>query len=96
MYCTAYRTRTGHLLLVPDCMVATREAEHRFGPLDNCGTIDTDRLPGSLQDVVERDFNARSYHRLADGFARNIGLATPSEQAPMNPMLPASLPSPGQ
>jgi hypothetical protein len=61
-------------------MVATREAEQRFGPLDNCGSIDTDRLPASLQDVVERDFGARSYHRLADSYARHLGLAAPSRR----------------
>jgi len=81
MYCTAYRTRTGHLLLVPDCMVATKEAEQRFGPLDNCGFIDTDRLPDPLQEAVERDFNARSYHPLADSFAPSIGLVAPSRGA---------------
>ena len=76
MYCSAYRTRTGHLLLVPDCMVATADAERRFGPLDSCGVIDIDRLPATAQGVVERDFDARSYHRLADGVARTLGLLT--------------------
>jgi hypothetical protein len=81
MYCTAYRTRTGHLLLVPDCMVATKEAEQRFGPLGNCGPIDTDRLPAPVQEAVERDFSARSYHRLADSFAQSLGLVAARDGA---------------
>ena len=90
MRCTAYRTRTDHLLLVPDCMVATREAERRFGPLQACGLVDTDRLPPPLQDAVERDFEARSYHRLADAFLGTLGMAGPDRSRRRDSLAAAS------
>lgn len=47
MRCIVYRGRHG-LLLVPDCMRASVEAEREYGPLLRCGEIETDRLDPTL------------------------------------------------
>ena len=43
MRCIVYRGRQG-LVLVPDCMRASMEAEHELGPLVSCGEVETEQL----------------------------------------------------
>lgn len=50
--CIVYRGRKG-LLLVPDCMRASVEAERDYGPLQRCGEIETDRLDPMLVHAID-------------------------------------------
>ena len=62
MIFNAYARHDGALLLVPDCLVASRDAEARHGPLDFVGQVDTERL--GRPDVwrrVQDDIDRQSY-----------------------------------
>lgn len=62
MRCIVYRGRNG-LVLVPDCMRASVEAERDFGPLLRCGEIETDRLAPLLIREIEDALDDSSFAR---------------------------------
>ena len=68
MRCIVYRGREG-LLLVPDCVRASMEAERDHGPLQRCGEIETDRLDPlllhAIDDAIDRETFARGDASLA-------------------------------
>lgn len=58
----AYTRRDGALVLVPDCLVASREAEARHGPLSFVGRIDDALHPDvRIWDRVLADVDRQSY-----------------------------------
>ncbi|MFZ5656476.1 MAG: hypothetical protein ACOY37_05385 [Pseudomonadota bacterium] len=58
----AYARGDGALLLVPDCLVASRDAEARHGPLVFIGRIDEERLADrAVWDRVLADIDRQSY-----------------------------------
>ena len=70
-----YSQQHGSFLLVPDCMVASAEAEHKFGPLQDWGCAETDHFPADLKELIEREFDARSYALLPDEVVDRLGLS---------------------
>lgn len=58
----AYARPDGAYLLVPDCLVASRDAESRHGPLRPVGYLDSDAQPDSaLWQRVVGDIDRQSY-----------------------------------
>lgn len=72
MRCSVYTGR-GELVLVPDCMKASREAERGHGPLRHCGTFDTDGLPADLVERIEGAFDDHFYVVLQPDLALRLG-----------------------
>ena len=60
MRCIVYRGRQG-LLLVPDCMRASVEAEREYGPLLHCGEIETERLDPTLVQRIDEALDQGAY-----------------------------------
>ena len=75
MICRMYSHGAGDLILVPDCMLAPREAVRQHGPLTPCGSINSEQLPVELAGVVERELDARSFSYVPARLARRLGLA---------------------
>lgn len=62
MFFIAYRRPDGALLLVPDCMLASREAQQRHGPLVPLGRVRTGPDPNdALWRRVLADIDRQSY-----------------------------------
>ena len=61
MKCTVYWGSGGGFVVVPDCVVASREAERRFGPLMECARIDTDGLDERLAEDIGLAVDERTY-----------------------------------
>jgi hypothetical protein len=58
----AYTRRDGALVLVPECLVASREAESRHGPLVFVGRIDDRQHPDTgIWHRVMADVDRQSY-----------------------------------
>ncbi|GAB6197229.1 hypothetical protein [Lysobacter xanthus] len=58
----AYRRSDGAYLLVPDCLVASREAQARHGPLTLAARFDADLVSGDpLWQRVLEDIDRQSY-----------------------------------
>jgi hypothetical protein len=66
MICRVYCRDGGGLVLVPDCMLAPREAVRQAGPLYHCGVLDTAELPAGLAECIEREFDSQSYALLSE------------------------------
>jgi hypothetical protein len=57
-----YRRSDGALVLVPDCLVASRDAERRHGPLTLLGHFDSDSQPDpAIWNRVLADIDRQSY-----------------------------------
>lgn len=78
----AYARRDGALVLVPDCLVASREAEARHGPLVFIGRIDDERHPDpAIWSRVLKDIDRQSYAVVRSSARRmlmNNGAAEPA------------------
>ncbi|HET6436292.1 MAG TPA: hypothetical protein VFG18_11425 [Xanthomonadaceae bacterium] len=74
MLCAVYCTESRRMLLVPSCMRATLEAETTFGPMHDCGFLDTSDLPLALQDSIERELIEQSFVALAETHVASLGL----------------------
>ena len=62
MIFNAYARSDGALVLVPDCFVASRDAEARHGPLVHVGRLDTSLLPEpEVWKRVLADMDRQSY-----------------------------------
>lgn len=62
MVFNAYSRRDGALVLVPDCFVASRDAEARHGPLVFIGLIDHETHPlPAIWERVLADVDRQSY-----------------------------------
>lgn len=62
MIFNAYERDDGALVLVPDCFVASRDAEARHGPLVHVGRIDARLLPEPrIWQRVLADMDRQSY-----------------------------------
>lgn len=62
MYFKAYRRPDGAVLLVPDCMLASRDAHRRHGPLVPLGRVDADpQRDDALWRRVLADVDRQSY-----------------------------------
>lgn len=72
MICTVYWGGEG-FVLVPDCIVASREAERRFGPLTFCGSLDTQGLSEDLTARIDQEIDERSFVRLNPDLALRLG-----------------------
>lgn len=62
MFFKAYRRPDGAVLLVPDCLLASRDAQQRHGPLLLIGRVDAD--PGRECELWHRvldDIDRQSY-----------------------------------
>lgn len=58
----AYRRNDGAFVLVPDCCVASRDAERRHGPLRFTGHVDpAAQADAALWRRVENDIDRQSY-----------------------------------
>jgi hypothetical protein len=76
---TVYKAE-GLYLLVPDCIKASREAEHRYGPLSYCGEIESDDHPSTeLWAMVMADIDTRLFAVVGELVA-NALLGTDSEE----------------
>ena len=72
----AYARRDGALVLVPDCLVASRDAEARHGPLVFMGRIDHERLPDpAIWDRVLADVDRQSYAVVRSAMRPLVGAA---------------------
>lgn len=74
MRCSVYTGR-GELVLVPDCMKASREAERGHGPLRHCGSFETDGLPPDLAERIDHAVDDRFYAVLQPELALRLGYA---------------------
>ena len=72
MNCTVYWGNEG-FVLVPDCMIASREAERRFGPLLRCGSFDTDGIEPGLARTIDQEVDQHSFVMLSTGLALRLG-----------------------
>lgn len=72
MKCTVYWADEG-LIFVPDCMLASREAERRYGPLLFCATFETEGLASDLAELVEREMDQRSFALIGVDLALRLG-----------------------
>jgi hypothetical protein len=72
MRCSVYTGR-GELVLVPDCMQASREAERGYGPLRHCGTFETTGLPDDLAERIDDAFEDRLFVVLQPDLALRLG-----------------------
>jgi hypothetical protein len=61
------------MVLVPDCMQASVEAEHAYGPLTFCGTLETDGLDQELLGRIDEALDDRSYALLEPDLALRLG-----------------------
>lgn len=58
----AYRRKDGAVVLVPECMIASKEAETRHGPLAYAGLVDPSCVPDrAVWRRVLADIDRQSY-----------------------------------
>lgn len=81
MNCVVYWGSEG-FVLVPDCMIASREAERRYGPLLRCGSVDTDDLEPDLARTIDTAVDLHSFAPLSSGLALRLGYE-PSRSLPL-------------
>lgn len=82
----AYARRDGAFVLVPECLVASKDAERRHGPLTLAGHVDSDCFPESaIWQRVLADIDRQSYSivrsSIAPLMARSSVASTRSAQA---------------
>lgn len=69
----AYLRRDGAFVLVPDCLVASREAELRHGPLRYVGHVDASRHEEpQVWDRVLADIDHQSYSVVRSSIAPSL------------------------
>jgi hypothetical protein len=81
MHCGVYTGRDG-LVLVPDCMRASREAERLHGPLHHCGSFETDGLSADLARRIETALDDQLYAVMEPELALRLGYE-PQEGLPL-------------
>ncbi|GAB3105485.1 hypothetical protein [Lysobacter terrae] len=81
MNCIVYWGSEG-FVLVPDCMVASLEAERRYGPLLRCGSLETEGLEPDLAQLIDKEVDLHSFAPLSAGQAMRLGYA-PGRSLPL-------------
>lgn len=78
----AYARRDGALVLVPDCLIASRDAEARHGPLAFVGRIDHEQQPGAaIWARVLDDIDRQSYAVVRSSAQAMLAAAIAAEAA---------------
>jgi hypothetical protein len=72
MRCTVYFGSAG-LVLVPDCMRASVEAEHAYGPLAFCGAFETQGLDPDVLARIDDALDSRSFALIDPDLALRLG-----------------------
>ena len=81
MNCTVFWGNNG-FVVVPDCLQASVEAEHRHGPLCACARLRTDRLDAPLAERLAAAIDRRSYSCIGADLALH-GDYTPTAPLPL-------------
>jgi len=72
------------LLLVPDCMQASMEAERAYGPLEPCGAFETGGLEVDLQEQIDHALDEHSFATMGPDLAMRLGY-DPDHGLPLPP-----------
>lgn len=79
----AYARHDGAYILVPDCLVASREAQTRHGPLSYVGLVDSStHLEPAVWDRVLSDVDRQSYAVVRSTMRPLLARATPRQVQP--------------
>lgn len=73
MKLNAFSCRAG-VLVSPDCLLASAEAEHLYGPVSFLGTLDSEGLPASVQALVAHDVEAHWFAFLESSLVASFPL----------------------